>query len=252
MSGVSILIIVGFIFYLLTKGYRNNDYQHININQKQKLKGNLAEHEAGLLVSLMAKVAKADGKVCELEAELLSHTFTDISKAFENPEEIREELKNIYKIELESFDNTIVIAQNYYKLISRDYRKRLSVMEYLLNIAFIDSDFSKTEFMITEDIANALEIKRADFEKLIAAFEQFYAQKSKQKGLSLEKAYEVLGVKSSDDFAIVKKEYRKLVREYHPDILMGQGKEQSIIDAATKKLQEINEAYELVKQNTVK
>jgi len=252
LSGLLILVVVGFVFFMLTKGYKTSDYQHININQKQKLKGDLSEHEAGLLVSLMAKVAKADGKVCELEAELLGHTFTDISKAFENPEEIREELKAIYKKELESFDNTIIVAQKYYKLISRDYRKRLSVMEYLLNIAFIDNDFSKTEFMITEDISNALEIKRADFEKLIAAFEQFYAQKSKQKGLSLEKAYDILGVRSSDDFAIVKKEYRKLVREYHPDILMGQGKEQSIIDAATKKLQEINEAYELVKQNTVK
>ena len=40
----------------------------------------------------MAKVAKADGKVCELEAELLSHTFTDISKVFENQEEIEKNL----------------------------------------------------------------------------------------------------------------------------------------------------------------
>jgi DnaJ like chaperone protein len=38
------------------------------------------------------------------------------------------------------------------------------------------------------------------------------------------------------------------VRENHPDILMGQGKDQSIIDQATAKLQEINEAYELIKK----
>ena len=125
-------------------------------------------------------------------------------------------------------------------------------MEYLLNIAFIDNDFSIVELMITEDISNALEIKKSDFENLIAQFEQFYARMSKQKGVSLENAYEILGVKKSDDFATIKKQYRKLVRQYHPDILMGQGKEQSIIDKATKKLQEINEAYELVKKNTVK
>ena len=46
----------------------------------------------------------------------------------------------------------------------------------------------------------------------------------------------------------IKKKYRALVKEYHPDILMGQGKEQSIIDAATAKLQEINEAYEMIKK----
>jgi len=252
LSGLSILLVVGFLFYMLTRGYKTSDYQNININIKQKLQGDLSEHEAGLLVALMAKVAKADGKVCELEAELLSHTFTDISQTFENSSEVREELKKIYKKELQTFENTIIISQKYLKLTKRDYIKRLKVMEYLLNIAFIDNDFSQAEFMITEDIANTLEIKKVDFKNFIAQFEQFYAKRSKQKGLSLEHAYELLGVKKSDDFATIKKEYRHLVRKYHPDILMGQGKEQSIIDAATKQLQEINEAYELIKKNVVK
>jgi len=69
-----------------------------------------------------------------------------------------------------------------------------------------------------------------------------------KKKLTLTRAYEVLGVQEGSSFDVVKKEYRKLVREYHPDILMGQGKEQSIIDQATAKLQEINEAYELIKK----
>lgn len=242
-----LFLIVAFLFYMLTRGYKTSDYQHIHIDKKQQLKGDLAEHEAGLLVALMAKVAKADGKVCELEAELLSHTFTDIAKVFEEEEKIREELKAIYLKEKESFDNTLIISQKYLKLTKRDYVKRLKIMEYLLNLAFIDRDFSKTEFMITEDIANTLEIKRSDFENLIAQFEQFYTRMQSQEKLSLEKAYEVLGLSEGTEFAIVKKTYRKLVREHHPDILMGQGKEQSIIDAATAKLQEINEAYELIK-----
>lgn len=243
-----VFLLVAFLFYALTRGYKTADYQHIHVNKKQALKGDLAEHEAGLLVALMAKVAKADGKVCELEAQLLSLTFTDISKVFEDSESIREQLKAIYKKEMQSFDNTLIISQKYLKLTSRDYRKRLSVMEYLLNLAFIDSDFSKTEFMICEDIANSLEIKKADFQGMIARFEQFYAQKKQQQGMNLKKAYEVLGLEEGVEFSVVKKEYRKLVREHHPDILMGQGKEQSIIDEATEKLQEINEAYELIKK----
>jgi len=244
-----VILIVGFLFYMLTRGYKTADYQHIHVNQKQKLRGDLAEHEAGLLVALMAKVAKADGKISELEAELLGHTFTDISKVFENPEEIREELKTIYKKEMQSFDNTIVVSKKYLKLTSRDYRKRLGVMEYLLNLAFIDGDFAKAEFMICEDIANTLEIKQNDFKALISRFEQFYANREAQKSMNLEKAYETLGLQKGVDFTTVKKEYRKLVRQNHPDILMGQGKEQSIIDEATKRLQEINEAYEILKKN---
>ena len=247
-----VIAIVVFLFYMLTRGYKTEDYQNIHVNKKQRLRGDLSEHEAGLLVALMAKVAKADGKVCELEAQLLSNTFTDISRVFEDSENIREQLKEIYKREMKSFDNTINVSQKYLKLTKRDYRKRLGVMEYLLNIAFIDGDFSKTEFMICEDISNALEIREADFKNLISRFEQFYTQMKQKAGMNLQKAYEVLGIEEGTEFSIVKKEYRKLVREYHPDILMGQGKEQSIIDEATEKLQEINEAYEIIKKSVVK
>jgi DnaJ like chaperone protein len=149
---------------------------------------------------------------------------------------------------MQSFDNTIEISKKYLKLTKREYSKRLKVMEYLLNLAFIDNDFSKAEFMITEDIANTLEIKRGDFENLISQFEQFYANKQNSKELDIQKAYEVLGAEPSEEFSSIKKKYRKLVKENHPDIVTGQGASQSIIDEATAKLQEINEAYELIKK----
>jgi DnaJ like chaperone protein len=243
-----LFIIVGFIFYMINRGYRAEDFKHIKIDKKQKLQGNLEDHEGGLLVALMAKVAKADGKVCELEAELLSHTFTDISSHFENSDDIREKLKNIYQNEIKTFDNTIDICKKYLKLTKRDYNKRVKVMEYLLNLAFIDADFSQTELMITEDIANALEIKRADFEQLVGQFKQFYKQHQNNKVNNLKKAYDILGVDENDDLSTIKKKYRKLVKENHPDIITGQGASQSIIEQATKKLQEINEAYELIKK----
>ena len=249
MKELLVLLIVGAVFYFINRGYRSEDYQYIQVEGKQPLKGKLEDHEAGLLIAMMAKVAKADGKVSELEAEILSHTFTDIANHFENSDEIREQLKTIYSKEKDSFDNTVDIAKRYLKLTKTDYNKRIKVLEYLLNLAFIDGDFSKTEFMITEDIANALEIKKADFEAMIGEFEHYYASKENNKQLSLEKAYETLGVDANDEMGTIKKRYRELVKENHPDIVTGQGAEQSIIDEATKKLQEINEAYELIKSN---
>ncbi len=248
MTQLLVVIAVGFLFYMLNRNYKSSDFQHIKVDGKQKFDGDLAEHEAGLLVAMMAKVAKADGNVSELEAEILSHTFSDISNHFENSEEVRIQLKEIYKIEMKSFDNTVEIAKKYLKLTKQDYSKRLKVMEYLLNLAFIDNDFSKAEFMITEDIANNLDIKRADFENIISQFEQFYAQKQNTQELSVQKACEVLGVTISDDMSAIKKKYRSLVKINHPDIITGQGASQSIIDEATAKLQEINEAYELLKK----
>ncbi|MGB0990519.1 MAG: DnaJ domain-containing protein, partial [Halarcobacter sp.] len=98
-------------------------------------------------------------------------------------------------------------------------------------------------------IANALKIKRADFENLVNTFENFYKQQKESQAISIDKAYVVLGSSEEDDNNTLKKNYRKLVKEHHPDIVAGRGESQSIIDEATRKLQEINEAYEMIKKH---
>jgi DnaJ like chaperone protein len=243
------LLFVGIVLYFIARNYKTEKFENIKLDIKEKFDGDLMNHEAGLLVSLMAKVAKADGSVCELEAQMLKHTFTDISRHFENQDEIREKLKAIYLKEKESFDNTLDLCEKLYKITKSDYAKRVNIMEYLLNLAFIDKEFSKMEFMITEDISNALKIKRVDFETLVNAFKKFYAEQKNTQAISLDKAYEILESNSSDDNNMLKKNYRKLVKLHHPDIISGQGASQNIIDDATRKLQEINEAYELIKKD---
>ena len=245
---IVVLLVIGFILFLIARNYKTEQFKNINLKVKEKFEGDLLNHEAGLLVALMAKVAKADGKVCELEAELLKHTFTDISRHFENADEMRDELKSLYVQQKESFDNTLEICQKLYTLTKFDYTKRVKIMEYLLNLAFIDKDFSDTERMITEDIANALKIKSHDFENLISTFTSFYAQQASNSALDLQKAYEILESSEDDDANALKKKYRTLVKKHHPDIIAGRGESQSIIDEGTKKLQEINEAYELIKK----
>jgi DnaJ like chaperone protein len=244
-----IFIVVAIIFVMLNKDYNSQSFQNIKVNIKQDLQGDLRDHEAGLLIALMAKVAKADGKVCELEAEILKHTFTDISMVFNNSEEIKEKLKNIYNIEKETFENTMMICEKYYKLTKYSYDKRVKVMQYLLNLAFIDGEFSKTERMIIEDISNAIKIKQNDFDNLVNEFEIYYRNKKNDDSLTLKKAYDILETKETIDDKELKKQYRTLVKKYHPDIVTGRGETQNIIDKATIKLQNINEAYELIKQD---
>jgi len=243
-----VLLIVGVVLYFIARNYKTEKFENIKLDIKENFNGDLMNHEAGLLIALMAKVAKADGSVCELEAQMLKHTFTDISRHFENAEEIREKLKVIYTKEKESFDNTLEICEKLYKITKHDYPKRVKIMEYLLNLAFIDKEFSQTELMITEDISNALKIKRPDFENLVNTFENFYREQKNSQAVTIDKAYEILESNPSDDNNILKKKYRTLVKKHHPDIVSGQGASQNIIDEATRKLQEINEAYELIKK----
>lgn len=244
-----VLAVVIVILFIIGKNYKTEEFKNINLKQKEIFQGDLLNHEAGLLVALLAKVAKADGKVSELEAEILKHTFTDISSHFQNSQELREKLKNLYNQEKESFENLIIICNRLYLLTKSDYSKRLKYMEYLLNLAFIDGDFSKAEQEITQDIAQALKIEENEYFKLISNFENFYKNRENEKTISLEKSYEILESSPNDDDITLKKNYRNLVKKHHPDIIAGQGASQNIIDEATKKLQEINEAYEIIKKN---
>ena len=54
--------------------------------------------------------------------------------------------------------------------------------------------------------------------------------------------YEVLGVPENADDATVKKAYRELVKKYHPDNF----KDNPLADLANEKLQEVNEAYDMI------
>lgn len=53
--------------------------------------------------------------------------------------------------------------------------------------------------------------------------------------------------KESDDMDTIKKAYRQLIRKYHPDIISSQNKDESYMEKATSKTQEINQAYQVIK-----
>jgi len=64
---------------------------------------------------------------------------------------------------------------------------------------------------------------------------------------NLDRYYEVLGCNSDDDFESVQKAYRELSRKFHPDTVEGKGLSEEFVAFATQKMQEINEAYEKIK-----
>ena len=65
--------------------------------------------------------------------------------------------------------------------------------------------------------------------------------------------YEVLGIDRSASDDEVKKKYRALIRENHPDVLMAKGVPQEFIDLATEKMAAINVAYgQIEKQRGMK
>lgn len=77
-----------------------------------------------------------------------------------------------------------------------------------------------------------------------------YQQNSYQRRTSqndIDNAYKILGVAPSSDPATIKRAYRKLMNEHHPDKLMSKGLPKEMLEAAKKRAQEIQAAYDAIK-----
>lgn len=65
---------------------------------------------------------------------------------------------------------------------------------------------------------------------------------------SREEYYKILECKTSDSTETIKINYKKLVKEYHPDVISGKDLPKPFIEFANKKFQEIHSAYEYIKK----
>lgn len=64
--------------------------------------------------------------------------------------------------------------------------------------------------------------------------------------MSIERAYQVLGIGGNPSIEQIKQAYKNRLKQYHPDLVANLGEELQIL--AKKKTQEINSAYQFLKK----
>ncbi|KAB8306163.1 co-chaperone DjlA [Erwinia endophytica] len=137
-------------------------------------------------------------------------------------------------------------------------------LEIQIQAAFADGSLHPNERQVLYVIAEELGISRLQFDQFLRMMEggqQFGGGSqswggsgsqggfnARQRGPTLEDACSVLGVKSSDDAATIKRAYRKLMSEHHPDKLVAKGLPPQMMEMAKQKAQEIQAAYDLIKR----
>jgi DnaJ like chaperone protein len=246
MGNLILFAILGAFFLWIFKSYsKYTEYSQEAFKNFSVNKTSIEKSDLGLFVALVAKVAKADGKVDALEAQLIGIMFDDISAVFPEPQKTKDILKDIFNQHKEDINNTHDIASILGQAIKRDKSKQQQFMGFLIQLAFIDGEVSSSEEELLSTIAQAFDFDPNLYHKIFDQFENM--MKNVQPKNNIADAYKILGVNESDDMSTIKKAYRKLVRQYHPDIIKSQGKDEAYMQEATAKTQEINQAYEMIK-----
>ena len=132
---------------------------------------------------------------------------------------------------------------------TKDLKQMLLV--YLIVTALADGHFHPAEEALLADIAGHLGYNQAAFKHLMDMVlnQSHFAGGQANTAAALDDAYKALGVTKDSTDQEIKRAYRKLISQYHPDKLIGQGMPEDMIAMATEQAKEIQLAYELIKKS---
>ena len=193
------------------------------------------------VIAISAKLAKVDGKISK--SEILS-----FKKIFDFPAEDEKAISDIFNTAKENIDDYKDIAEQVYKAFKSDRELLFELLNSLFSIAYADGELHPKEKVMLFEISKVFKISTNEFESLNNIFEA----KVSRDNTSINRNYKILGLKKNANFEEVSNQYRKLVKQYHPDRLQGMGLPKEFIELANQKLSAINKAYTEIKNDEKK
>lgn len=214
--------------------------------------------------SVMGYIAKADGRIDKSEIALAEALMSSMNL---DAELRAAAIKLFNEGKQDNFDAEALVLQFRQECQRRTNLYRMFV-EILIQAALADGVMSKDEEVALLKVAAILGFSEYSFRQLemLVRFSMGVDQTGARpgsgnrqrreggqasmdsSGLSKKDAYKVLGVESSDDKATVKRAYRRLMSQHHPDKLVSKGLPEEMIKLATDKTQHIQKAYALIKE----
>jgi DnaJ like chaperone protein len=144
----------------------------------------------------------------------------------------------------------------------------LMFLEIQIQVAFADGLLDEEEYKVLHKIARYLGFSRKELDNLLdmitasAAFNQqgsHYSNNKRQQsgrqhtnrssttsGQQLDNAYKILGISKMSELREIKKSYKKLMLQHHPDKLVAKGLPPEMMEIAKQKTQDIQAAYDLI------
>ena len=194
--------------------------------------------------AMLAKMAKADGRISRDEIESVEAAFARLGFT----SRARDYAVNVFR-KAKDDAHTIYQYADEFAAAVESVEVRELFYEILWDLACADGQVSAAEREILERMPRALQI-RADWYA-------FFAQQRLGAGAGgrpaptpqdeLRDAYAVLGATPADSLDDVKRKYRELAKRNHPDALRAQGLPEELVGKATARMGRINAAWATVR-----
>ena len=193
--------------------------------------------------SVMGHIAKADGHVS-------SHEITaarDIMAQMQLSEAQRKAAVKFFDQGKASDFPLEAVLHQFKKECHRRRNQIQMFVEIQIATAMADGKMDASEKRILYTIGEILGFSRSQIEHLFNIVSG--AKASVSDSLTLSQAYKIIGIKKGSSEAEIKKAYRRLMSQHHPDKLVAKGLPDEMIALATQKTQEIRKAYDLIKES---
>jgi len=182
--------------------------------------------------AMLGKIAKADGNVCELEIKVVQDFMRQRLNLDAAARQFAIGIFNEAKDNDTSFEQ---YARQFGQIFSHDPQLRMLFYELLFAVAMADGKLHPAEDVLLREAPAYIGLHGNVYETVRRQFVS-----------DLSQHYAMLGLQDGADLAEVKKAYRKLASEYHPDKVVSKGLPDDFIEFAESKFRDINEAYESI------
>ncbi len=191
--------------------------------------------------AVMGAVCKADGRISEQEIQVAETLFQKLHLNAEARESARAAFR---RGKLPGFDLDQEVAD--FARAAHGAKPLLNMfLQFQLAAVAADGKVTAEEHSILLRIARGLGLSEAEVQQLEASL-RMQGQSAEQK---LDDAYQVMGLTPEASDAELKKAYRKLMSENHPDKLAARGMPESMRAMAEEKTRDITTAYDAIKQS---
>lgn len=241
----------GLLFGILIGHSYDRGAGHTFSKNENKLEGLQSEFSNATFL-VMGKLAKSDGRVNDRELDLARNIMSRLGLN----EDQRLEAMRLFSEGKQDDFNIVPILESLKQLIGRRHALSQFFLETQLSLAYADGALNSGEKKVLQRICANLGINKIQFEiinKRVTAqfnFQRYRQQKASSASTGqLNDAYTILDVKKSDSDLDIKKAYRKLMNQHHPDKLVARGLPPEMQVLAKEKSQEIQQAYTLIRKS---